>query len=286
MSYRTDYIDLPSPWITFKKGASGELVAWLERPAQKTGTSVLIKPEIPFYPDILAAVSREHLESSLPDPSKAYNVKRVYKALMKESRKDREPDWPRNPLPVFALCQFVTNKPLYINRTMWIRDAALVAIDLRTMRRPSELCKIKLNDIKFCNNLCWVRISTSKTDQFSNGRFIPIEMSNNLYCPVKLLINYLKICPKTPANWPLFLSKTKKQMSVGAISAVVKRMAEHAHLTGCYTAHSIRIGGATTAMEAGFSLTQIRAIGGWDSKAVMLYLRSIGTAQLEISKKM
>ena len=43
--------------------------------------------------------------------------------------------------------------------------------------------------------------------------------------------------------------------------------------------------GATAAMEAGLSLAQIRAIGGWDGKAVMLYwnkelqfLRKIGFA--------
>ncbi|CAG8520704.1 2945_t:CDS:2, partial [Cetraspora pellucida] len=98
--------------------------------------------------DILAAVSREHLESSLPDPSKTYNVRKAYKALMKESRKEHEPEWPRDPLPIFALHQFVTNKPLYMDETMWIRDATLIAIGLRTMRRPSELCKMKLNDIR------------------------------------------------------------------------------------------------------------------------------------------
>ncbi|CAG8843734.1 7418_t:CDS:2, partial [Racocetra persica] len=53
--------------------------------------------------DILAAVSSKHLERSLPDLSKLYNVRRVYKALMKESRKDRKPEWPCDPLPIFAL---------------------------------------------------------------------------------------------------------------------------------------------------------------------------------------
>ena len=38
--------------------------------------------------------------------------------------------------------------------------------------------------------------------------------------------------------------------------------------------------------KAGLSLAQIRAIGGWDSKAVMLYLRSVGTAKLQFSRKM
>ncbi|CAG8752718.1 23833_t:CDS:2 [Cetraspora pellucida] len=76
---------------------------------------------------------------------------------------------------------------------------------------------------------------------------------------------------KAYKNCSLFLSRQGKQLTVGAIGVIVKRLAKHSGLEGCYTAHSIRIGGAIAAMEAGLSLTQIRAIGGWDSKAVMLY---------------
>ncbi|CAG8857075.1 4522_t:CDS:1, partial [Gigaspora margarita] len=88
------------------------------------------------YVDFLAAVSREHLENRFTDPSKDYRVKRICKALVKEYKKDKEPRWPRDPLPVNALRQFVDKKPPLMNGEYWIRDAALVAIGLRTMRRP------------------------------------------------------------------------------------------------------------------------------------------------------
>lgn len=236
--------------------------------------------------DVLAAVSKEHLEAQLPDPSKQYRVKKVYRALLKEYKKDKDPEWPRDPLPVSALKIFIDNKPQYISEDFWIRDAALVAIGLRTMRRPGELCKLRIKDIKFGKKLCWVRIASSKTDQFANGRFIPIEYTNSHYCPARLLKKYLIIRPKTSDDKPLFISRQGNQLSVGAIGAIVKRMAKNANIHGRYTAHSIRIGGATAAMEAGLSLAQIRAIGGWDSKAVMLYLRSVGTTSLRVSDKM
>ncbi len=51
-------------------------------------------------------------------------------------------------------------------------------------------------------------------------------------------------------------------MSVASISAVVKRVAEHAGLDGNYSGHSLRIGGATAAVAGGMSMEQIRAIGG------------------------
>ncbi|CAG8669705.1 6299_t:CDS:2 [Cetraspora pellucida] len=44
--------------------------------------------------DVLAAVSREHLKHQLPDPTKEYRVKRVYKALLKEYKKEKDPEWP------------------------------------------------------------------------------------------------------------------------------------------------------------------------------------------------
>ncbi|CAG8744822.1 12880_t:CDS:2 [Gigaspora margarita] len=62
--------------------------------------------------DVLAAVARGHLEAQLPDPSKEYRVRRVYKALLKEYRKDKEPKWPCDPLPVFAL-NFYGNDIMY-----------------------------------------------------------------------------------------------------------------------------------------------------------------------------
>ncbi|CAG8589200.1 17672_t:CDS:2, partial [Cetraspora pellucida] len=189
-------------------------------------------------------LSREHLEAQLLDLTKDYKVRKVFKALLKEHRKDREPEWPCDPLPVNALKHFIDNKPPYISEEFWVRDSALVAIGLRTMRHPGELCKIRCKDIKIRKKMCWIQISSSKTDQFANGKFIPIEYSDSRYCPAKLLIRYLRIRPSVDDH---------------------------------FTAHSIRIGGATAAMEAGLSLTQIQTIGGWDSKAVMLYLRTVGT---------
>ncbi|CAG8628151.1 5906_t:CDS:2 [Cetraspora pellucida] len=236
--------------------------------------------------DVLTAVSRTHLETQLTDPSKEYRVKRVYRTLLKDHRKAKDPNWPRDPLTVAALKFFVDKKPQLISDYFWIRDAALIAIGLRTMRRPGELCSLKLKDIKFGEKLFWVHISSSKTDQFANRKFIPIEYSNSKYCPVRLLRRYLAIRPRTSDDRPLFLSRSKVQLSVGVVGAIVKRIAENAGLQGRFTAHSIRIGGATAAMEAGMSLAQIQAIAGWDSKSVMLYLRTVGMANLMFSKKM
>ena len=72
------------------------------------------------YVDFLAAVSREHLEHRFTDPSKDYRVKRICKALVKEYKKDKEPRWPRDPLTVSALRQFVDKKPQCMSKDLWI----------------------------------------------------------------------------------------------------------------------------------------------------------------------
>lgn len=128
-----------------------------------------------------------------------------------------------------------------------------------------------MRDIKWDNDgMLWVRICKSKMDQFRNRRFIPVESTGSKYCLVRLLKQYLKVHPKINDDAPIFLSKQGKKVSVLAIGSIVKRFAEYAGLEGRFTAHSLRIGGATAAMAAGISLIQIRAIGSWDSKAVML----------------
>lgn len=221
------------------------------------------------------------------DFRKSLAVTQVLRAIKKEASKNKTPDWPRDPLPIIALRYYVDVPPHRADVSMYKRDIALVALGLRTMRRPGELGSLTLEDIKWDNDgTLWVRICKSKTDQFKNGRFIPVENTGSKYCPVKLLKQYLEIRPKTTMEAPLFLSKQGKKVSVSAVGSIVKRFAEHAGLNGRFTAHSLRIGGATAAMTAGMNLTQIRAIGGWDSKAVMLYLRTVSTAKAGVSRKM
>ena len=62
----------------------------------------------------------------------------------------------------------------------------------------------------------------------------------------------------------LFPSVTGRSISGQAVNAIVKRVANHAGLVGRYSGHSMRIGGATAALQGGMSMEQIRAIGGWE----------------------
>ena len=232
------------------------------------------------------AIARHHLLRALPDPTKDFRVKQLLRAIHKEVTHNKVPQWPRDPLPVEALRNYHFHAPDNTDPVLWCRDIALVALGLRTMRRPSELCNLNLDDLKWDGSRLWLQIKHSKTDIFANGKFLPIENTQSPTCPLSLLAAYLRVRPTTSHQAPLFLAKNGNRMSPGAISSVVKRIAKHQQLDGRFSGHSLRIGGATAAMEAGLSLEQIQAIGGWKSQAVHLYLRLVGTAQLGTSQKM
>ena len=69
----------------------------------------------------------------------------------------------------------------------------------------------------------------------------------------------------------LFTSVISKKISMSLVSSVVKEAALLAGLSGKFSSHSLRIGGATAAMMGGLSMEQIHSIGHWESEAVLLY---------------
>lgn len=129
----------------------------------------------------------------------------------------------------------------------------MIALGLRTMRRPAELCNLRIADIKMEDRFLWVRINRSKTDQFAKGKFIPVDPTNSPYCPVRLIQEYLKARGKIGSQDLLFVNVSGKRMTTGTVNAAVKRIKNHAQLRGKYSGHSLRIGGATGAMKAGLT---------------------------------
>ena len=63
-------------------------------------------------------------------------------------------------------------------------------------------------------------------------------------------------------------------------------MAWRTGIEGKFSGHSLEIGGAVVAMMGGMTMAQIRAFGGWESKAVQFYLQAIGAAAAGASRSM
>ena len=135
-----------------------------------------------------------------------------------------------------------------------------------------------------------------------NPRTIIIEPVEDALCPVTFLMCLLtaalamhkdtpwqQVVAKKITNdqSPVFRNtKNDNHLAAQSVSWVVRTVASNAGLTANYSGHSLRIGGACAAAIAGLGLEAIRAIGGWTSDAVFLYVRSYVPASMGASTKM
>lgn len=91
------------------------------------------------------------------------------------------------------------------------------------------------------------------------------------FCPSKLLSSYLRIRGATPG--PLFKIKDVA-LTKTVLASELERAARAAGLdANRVKPHSLRIGGATMALQSGLSDAQVRALGRWRSDAFLRYLR-------------
>ena len=112
--------------------------------------------------------------SGNPDPSKD---PQVILALKRMHRKIGRHQKQATPLTYDAVEQLLS---LCTNDTRGLRNQVLLLIGYETMRRRSEICSFRFEDMQHSpalGNVLWLR--KSKTDQFGEGR--PIAISDRLF---------------------------------------------------------------------------------------------------------
>lgn len=227
----------------------------------------------------VVAVSNELKRRRLVDVTKDDKIKEILRGLERFIAENKKRSEERLPLPTGAVMKFLKKNPGMPSRK-YCRDRMLVLLGFRLMRRASELCNLKVNDVQFREGWLNVFVSKSKTDQLGKGKWFPVEPSAGNIDVISLMREYLAE-NSIDKSYHLFpnLNDITKPMSPSSVSTVVKEVAKFADLTGRYSSHSLRIGGATAAMQGGATLEQIKAVGDWKSDAVLLYLRAIGAAK-------
>jgi len=162
------------------------------------------------------------------------------------------------------------------NRTMGIRNQVLLRLGYETMRRRSELCAFKFEDIdRAPNGNPIIRLNFSKTDQFGTGKVLPISEE---------LLTLIEKWEGIVCNEGYILRSINKHGHIGislnpaSISTILKTLQEglksesnQQPLSG----HSFRVGAALDLLAQGEPLEKIMLRGGWqpDSTA-MKYLRN------------
>jgi site-specific recombinase XerD len=157
------------------------------------------------------------------------------------------------------------------------RDALMLRLGNETMRRRSELCGFKFEDLEqLPNGKTGIRLKFSKTDQLGKGKLIPI--SNLLY---KQVTEWGKEIGSTGY---ILRSVNKhgragKQLCPASISRRLQQLQQLANLEGIGTlsGHSFRVGGALDLLDQGETLEKIMLRGGWQAESTAIkYLREWG----------
>ena len=121
-----------------------------------------------------------------------------------------------------------------------------------------------------------VMIKASKTDKTCKGYLVHIGCSGKQVCAVCAMSSYLaskyhkfgdsgplyKFINGTVLTKPLFVTMTRTYLAMIGVNPAK------------YTGHSYRVGGATTAAEAGLNEWEIKLMGRWSSNAYQTYIKT------------
>ncbi len=116
----------------------------------------------------------------------------------------------------------------------------------------------------------------SKMDQLGKGHPIFIFNLDSDLNPHPYLSRYIAYrSSQSPPSSPLFTTDNGTPVTRHTFQTLLKSvLAKSGFAPDRYSAHSFRIGAATTAANKGLSEQQIKTLGRWSSDAYALYVRN------------
>jgi site-specific recombinase XerD len=235
------------------------------------------------YVDYLATISksatiRRRINSlgTVLKLSKHYNPTNQPEVILAIKRMHREigrQQQQATPLTKPLLTQLISNCDSSVRG---VRNKVLLRLGYETMRRRSELCAFKFEDIcQAPNGKPAIRLNFSKTDQFGTGKILPISQE---------LFDLLEKWRGMISDEGYILRSISRHGHIGinlhpasvctllkALQKDLKMDSEDQPLSG----HSFRVGAALDLLEQGEPLERIMLRGGWQTDSTaMKYLRN------------
>ena len=133
---------------------------------------------------------------------------------------------------------------------------------------------VQVNDVKVEAKKMTVQLHGSKCDQTKKGETVCLkrEYLHTDVCPVIATSEFLKVRPKSTKSFLVHMNG--KQLTQYQFQAILKKAAKHLDWpVQNYSAHSFRIGAATSAAMNGDSIETIMKKGRWRSAAANNYVR-------------
>ena len=162
------------------------------------------------------------------------------------------------------------------NSLRGLRNKVLLRLGYETMRRRSELCAFKFEDIcQAPNGKPAIRLNFSKTDQFGTGKILPI--SRELF---DLLEKWMSMISDEgyilrSINRHGYFGNNLSPASINTILKALQKDLEMESDEQLLSGHSFRVGAALDLLEQGEPLERIMLRGGWQTDSTaMSYLRN------------
>ena len=208
--------------------------------------------------------------------SKHYNPTsqpEVILAIKRMHRKIGRAQQQATPLTKPLLNQLISNCD---DSVSGLRNKVLLRLGYETMRRRSELCAFKFEDI--CNGPNGkpaIRLNFSKTDQFGTGKILPISQELfDLLEKWRSMINDEGHILRSINRHGHFGSN----LHPASISTLLKALQKDLNMDSDeqpLSGHSFRVGAALDLLEQGEPLERIMLRGGWQTDSTaMSYLRN------------
>jgi integrase len=162
------------------------------------------------------------------------------------------------------------------NSTMGVRNQELLRLGYETMRRRSELCAFRFEDLgKGPNEKPVIRLNFSKTDQYGTGKVLPIsEELLELVDKWRVIIGSEGYTLRS-INRHGHIGHSLNPASISTILKALQVGLGDGTKVKPLSGHSFRVGAALDLLEQGEPLERIMLIGGWQTDSTaMTYLRN------------
>lgn len=188
----------------------------------------------------------------------------VILATKKLRRKFGKPQKQAVPLTYDILIKL---KSVCSSNIVGFRNKLLLQIGYETMRRRSEICHFKFEDLQhFGNDKHALLLQHSKTDQYNQGKIIPISSELS-----KMITNWSQEIGRK--NGYILRSfkrnlSLKESLNPASINHILQDLQKQTDMNqiGELSGHSFRVGAALDLLNRGIPLEKIMLRGGWKSE--------------------
>ena len=264
-AYRSDFIQYQN-WCSHNKTdsipATAEAIAQYVDYLATIRKSATIRRRINSLGTVLK-LSKHYNPTNQPEVILA--IKRMHRKIGRAQQQ-------ATPLTQSLLNQLLSNCD---NSHRGLRNQVLLRLGYETMRRRSELCAFRFEDIcKVANGKPAIKLNFSKTDQFGTGKILPISQE---------LFDLLEKWRSMINDEGYILRSINRHGHIGtnlhpaSVSTLLKALQKDSKVDSDeqpLSGHSFRVGAALDLLEQGEPLERIMLRGGWQTDSTaMKYLR-------------